>query len=286
MIATRERSYDLAVAYRICPKIAKCALSLPFGDNKYQLSRVCLESFKESLGPLRFKLWALLDRCPPEYEELFHKLIDPRDLVILRLDGEGNHATFGRQIDILLQQQDANVVYFAEDDYLYLPNQFPAMLEFLCANSDVHFISPYDHLDCYKLDLHRGPKWLRTYASHHWRTAASTCLTFLTRKETLAGNENVFRSYGKGNFDSSLWLSLTKHRVLNPFAMARYSVHETFYAKILAKAWFYCWKQILFGEKLKLWVPIPGIATHLDNHALSPNVDWRARMGQEAEAQV
>jgi hypothetical protein len=286
MIATRERSYDLAVAYRICPKIAKCALSLPFGDNKYQLSRVCLESFKESLGPLRFKLWALLDSCPPEYEELFRKSIDSRDLVILRLDGEGNHATFGRQIDILLQQEDANVIYFAEDDYLYLPNQFPAMLEFLCANSDVHFISPYDHLDCYKLDLHRGPKWLRTDASHHWRTAASTCLTFLTRKETLARNENVFRSYGKGNFDSSLWLSLTKHRVLNAFAMARYSVHETFYAKILAKAWFYCWKQILFGEKLKLWVPIPGIATHLDSHALSPNVDWRARMGQEAEAQV
>jgi hypothetical protein len=83
-----------------------------------------------------------------------------------------------------------------------------------------------------------------------------------------------------------LWLSLTKHRVLNPFAMARYSVREIFYAKTLAKAWFYCWKQILFGKKRKLWVPVPGIATHLDNNALSPNVDWRGRMGQEAEAEL
>jgi hypothetical protein len=286
MTSPSPRPYDLAIAYRVYPRVSKPALPLPFGDDKYQLCEACLRSFKASLGSLRVKVWALLDDCPPGYEDLFKRYIDPADLVIVKLNGVGNLATFGRQIDILLEQQDADVVYFAEDDYLYLPDQFPAMLEFLVAHPDVHFVSPYDHPDCYKLDLHRGPKWLRTYASHHWRTAASTCLTFLSRKETLARYEGVFRSYEKGNFDCSLWLSLTKHRVLNPFALARYFVRGLFYWKVLAKAWVYCWDQILFGRKLKLWVPVPGIATHLDHNALSPSVDWQGRMRQEVETRV
>jgi hypothetical protein len=285
MTTVRDRSYDLAIAYRVYPRVSKPALSLPFGDDKYKLSEVCLRSFKESLGPLRVKLWALLDDCPPEYESMFKRYIDPADLTIVKLNGIGNQATFNKQFDVLLQQQDAEIVYFAEDDYLYLPNQFPAMLEFLAAHPDVHFVSPYDHPDCYNLDLHRGPKWIRAHASHHWRTAASTCLTFLTRKETLARCERVFRSYGRGNFDCSLWLSLTKHRVSNPFAVFRSLVRGVSW-KILVKAWWYGWNQILFGKRLTLWVPVPGIATHLDDKALSPNVDWRGRMRQEVETQA
>jgi hypothetical protein len=42
----------------------------------------------------------------------------------------------------------------------------------------------------------------------------------------------------------------------------------------------FCWRQILFGRKRQLWIPVPGIATHLDSKALSPNVDWRALMEQ------
>jgi hypothetical protein len=284
MTSTDPSRYDLAVAYRVYPRVSNSALSLPFGDDKFLLAETCLKSFKDSLGDLSVKVWAILDACPPEYEALFRKYFHSRDLVVMKPDGIGNGATFGRQIDILLQQTDANIVYLAEDDYFYLPGQFPAMMEFLAAYGDVHFISPYDHLDCYKLDLHRGPKFLRTYASHHWRTAASTCLTFLTRKETLARYERVFRTYQNGNFDCSLWLSLTKHRVLNPFAMGRYLVSGLFYWKIMAKAWLYCGKQILFGRKLKLWVPVPGLATHLDNNALSPNVDWDSRMRREIES--
>jgi hypothetical protein len=284
MTSTDACRYDLAVAYRVYPRVSNSALSLPFGDDKFLLAETCLKSFKESLGDLSVKVWAILDACPPEYEDLFRKYFHSKDLVVMKLDGIGNGPTFGRQIDILLQQTDANIVYLAEDDYFYLPGQFPAMMEFLAAYGDVHFISPYDHLDCYKLHLHRGPKFLRTYASHHWRTAASTCLTFLTRKETLARYERVFRTYQNGNFDCSLWLSLTKHRVLNPFAMGRYLVSGLFYWKIMAKAWLYCGKQILFGRKLKLWVPVPGLATHLDNNALSPNVDWDSRMRREIES--
>jgi hypothetical protein len=286
MIPTRAHTYDLAVAYRVYPRVSKSAQSLPFGDDKALLAETCLKSFRDSLGSLRVKLWAILDGCPQEYEEFFRKHIDPDDLVIIKLDGVGNGATFDKQLDILLQQNDANVVYFAEDDYLYLPNQFHLMIQFLTTQSDADFVSPYDHLDCYTLALHRGPKWLRVYGSCHWRTAASTCLTFLTRKKTLGNYEHVFRTYARGNYDCALWLSVTKHRVFNPVAMIRYFAQGLFYWKILVKAWLYGWRQILFGRKVRLWVPVPGIATHLDSNSLSPGVDWLALIQREVETRV
>ena len=286
MIQVRDSGYDLAVAYRIYPAVSKPALGLPFSEDKYLLSEVCLRSFKESLGCLRAKIWVLLDGCPPEYEALFRKYFAREDLKFVRLNSIGNQATFSNQIEILLEQQEADFVYFAEDDYFYLPNQFRLMLDFLAANADVDFVSPYDHLDCYTLDLHHGPKWLKTHGSRHWRTAASTCLTFLTKKETLAKCETVFRSYVRGNNDCALWLTLTKRRVFNPLAGARYFLRGQFYWKILVKAWLYGWRQILFGRRLRLWVPVPGIATHLDSNALSPNIDWRRLMQQTAEARL
>jgi hypothetical protein len=277
-------SCDLAVAYRIYPKVAKAALGLPFSDDKLRMSEICLRSFKESLGALRVKLWVLLDGCSDEYADLFRKYFEPQELVLVPLPGVGNQATFAKQVEILLGQEDSDLVYFAEDDYVYLPNKFPCMVEFLQAYNDVDFISPYDHLDCYTLEIHRHRKWVRVHAGHHWRTAASTCLTFLTRKQTLRRNERTLRTYSRRNYDCSLWLSLTKYSLFDPFQIFRFTYQQPWLAKIVAKAWLYGWRQILFGERMKLWVPVPGIATHLDSHALSPTIDWIELMKERAES--
>ena len=276
--------YDLAVAYRICPRVARSALGLPCSESKLWLSEICLRSFRKSLGNLRLKLWVLLDGCPESYADLFRRYFDEKDLVLLPLLGVGNQATFGKQIQILLKQEESDLVYFAEDDYVYLPDQFPRMVEFLRAQKDAHFVTPYDHLDCYTADIHRHPKWVRVYGGHHWRTAASTCLTFLTRKQTLGRNKRVFQSYCWRNHDCSLWLSLTKSSLFNPAQFVRFTLGQRHFAKVIAKGWLYGWPQILFGEQMKLWVPMPGIATHLDVNALSPTIDWRALMKQEADA--
>jgi hypothetical protein len=279
---TLQPSYDLAVAYRIYPKMAKSAAGLPFSEDKLKFSEICLRSFKESLGNLRVKIWALLDGCPEEYAELFQKYFDTQDLVLVRLPAVGNQATFGKQVDILLSQGDADFVYLAEDDYLYHPGQFPLMLNFLRDRKDVDFVTPYDHPDCYRLELHRQPKWLTVFEGHHWRTASSTCLTFLTRKNALARYEQVFRTYSRPSDDCPLWLSLTKHRVFNPLALLRYFVRREFYWKALVKTWLFCWRQILFGKTAKLWIPVPGIATHWCADLFSPGFDWLSFMQAEA----
>ena len=197
-------SYDVAVAYRIYPKMSKPTSGLPFGNNKYLLAGVCLKSFKESLAGLRTKMWVLLDGCTPEYRDLFLQHFREEDLVFVELDHVGNQATFEKQIDILLSQQDAEVVYFAEDDYFYLPAQFPALLRFLGANPAVHFVSPYDHPDCFRTELHRGTTSLRMFERRYWSTAGSAFRTFLTTRETLRKTQHVFRSYTRGNHDCIL----------------------------------------------------------------------------------
>jgi hypothetical protein len=279
---SKSGTYDLAVAYRIYPGVSKAAVGLPFSDSKYQLSEACLKSFVESLGHLRVKIWALLDGCPAEYERLFRKYVNPANLVVLSLERVGNRATFAKQIDILLEQRDSDLVYFAEDDYFYLPDKFPAMLDFLTAHPDAHFITPMDCMHCYTLDFHRRREWIKIEALHHWRTVKSTCLTFLTRKCTLLECESVFRSYSRGNDDCSMWLSLTKHQVFNPLAFSRYLLRRRFGWNMIGKAWLYGWRSILFGSERKVWAPIPGIATHLGRDSLSPNIDWCALMQQSA----
>ena len=277
--------WDVAIAYRIYPKVAESALGLPFSEDKLRLSELCLRSFKESLGSLRVKVWAILDGCSPEYGALFARYFSMEELVLIELDGIGNSETFLKQIQLLLAQQDSEIVYFAEDDYFYLPDQFRCMVNFLLEQKDVHFVSPYDHLDCYTMDLHQTPKWLKVHGGRHWRTASSTCLTFLTKKETLAKTAAALSSYKRRSLDCSVWLSLTKQRVFNPFFVGRHRIRERLSSKNILKSWLYCWRQILFGKRWKLWIPIPAIATHLDVRALSPNVDWYALMEKASRQQ-
>ena len=279
---TAKGKYDLAVAYRIYPKVAKPALGLPFSDDKARLAEVCLQSFRRSLGSLRVKIWVLLDGCPAEYADIFRRCFAEEDLVLIPLPGIGNYGTFNKQMEILLGQADAELIYFAEDDYFYLQDQFRLMLDFLQAHDDVDFVSPFDHLDCYTMELHRTPAWLRAFQGRHWRTAASTCLTFLTTRRVLRETERVFRTYARKNYDSSLWLSLTKERVLAPWAWPGIARREPFSMKIFAKAWLFGWPQILFGNRRKIWMPVPSIASHMDVNALAPGVDWPALMREQA----
>lgn len=273
--------YELAVAYRIYPKVSVPSHGLPFDTDKLRQAELCLRSFKRSLGPLRVKIWAILDSCPEEYVALFERYFPAEDLVLVRLEKAGNHGTFSKQIDILLQQQDAETIYFAEDDYLYRHVQFTTLVRFLQQGHDVQFVSPFDHPDDYNLDFHDFPKWVQVYDGLHWRNAASTCLTFLTTKACLKRYKHIFRSYEKRNYDTSLWISLTKYRVFNVVNMLRYASADDLFGRILVKAWLHSAWQNVFGLRAKLWVPMPSFALHLDRHHIAPGFDLAHLMLEE-----
>jgi len=247
-----ETKYDLTVAYRIYPSVSKTPLV--FQDNKYKLAELCLRSFKSSLGDLKVKLIVLLDDCPEKYRLLFEKYFD--------------------KIDLLLEQDYSEFVYFAEDDYFYLKNRFIDMIHFLKNNKNVDFVTSYDHPDNYSRFFHTQPHNIHVYDSGYWRTGQSTCLTFLTTKKVLKKTANIFRTYVKGNHDYAVWAALTKFAGLNAFSIVRSVVKEIYFLKLYLLTWLYGWRQILFGRKFTLWSPVPSIATHMQIDSIAPGVDW------------
>ena len=81
---------DLAIAYRIYPGVSKTPAF--FSTDKFKLSEMCLRSFRGALGGLKVKVWALLDGCPPEYENLFRGIFMSSELEILSSNKIGNLA--------------------------------------------------------------------------------------------------------------------------------------------------------------------------------------------------
>lgn len=270
---------DLAVAYRIYPGVSKAPAF--FSSDKFKLSAMCLRSFRGALGGLKAKVWALLDGCPPEYESLFREVLAGCDLEIVILNKIGNLPTFELQIDLLAKQTAAPFVYFAEDDYFYLPGALEKMVEFMRQNADADFVTPYDHPDSYFSSSRHERHLVRPFRDTYWRTASSTCLTFLTSKQNLVRTQGVFRTYSRGNMDCPIWLSLTqKMELCNP----RVHWSDTFRVKTWLKTLRWGYRALFFGRRYRLWTPMPALGTHMESTCLSPNVDWQAHFSASQRA--
>lgn len=270
-------NYDLAVAYRIYPGISKTPAIYP--QDKLALSEAAFASFVRGCGKLKVKIYVLLDKCPAEYKQIFTKYVSTENLVFYGYPGVGNGATFGEQTRILLGQNDAEHIFFCEDDYFFLDNSMEKMLECQKIMKEPHFLTPYDHLDYYVRGLQDYSSEIQVVGNLHWRTAATTCMTFLTTKEILRESLDVFLTYTRKNYDASLWSALTKKIVTSPHSFLA-DAHKNEVSRIYVKAWLYCWRQILFGKKYKLWSPMPSLATHLEKVSLSPGIDWNAEFGR------
>ena len=129
--------------------------------------------------------------------------------------------------------------------------------------------------------MHEHQISIKVHGDKHWKTNASTCLTFLTYKDNLKETRKTFETYVQGNHDVCLWLALTKYKVINPFDIfSSYRTDKSIY-EIIKASYLYNWRQIFFGKKWKLWSPIPSIATHMESSFLAPNIDWLSVMEEE-----
>ncbi len=281
--------HKLTIAYRIYPKVSKRPPI--FADDKYALSELCLSSLICSLdNTIDYIFIALLDNCPKEYEELFQKYIPENRLQLLNLPGIGNAGTFIKQIDLLLNQNHSEFVYFAEDDYFYLPGQFASMLDFMTNHNDVDFITPYDHLDNYTLELHDYKSEIRISSNKHWQNIATTCLTFLAKKQSLLKAQNIFKSYAKRNYDASIWLTITKMNAFNFRLVFKHLFNAIFkkskfdfvFSLIYFKTYRFGLGRLFFSKSMKLWSPMPSIATHMEDNYLAPNIDWISKFEKKA----
>lgn len=298
-----DNKYDLAIAYRIYPRVSRRPPI--FENNKFKLSELCIKSFKDSLGSLKVKLYVLLDNCSPKYEDLFKKYFMNEDLKLIRLKGIGNLGTFYLQLKMLTEQENAEIVYLAEDDYCYLPNQFQKMVNLLKRDPEIDFITPYDHSDYYNYPLHNYQSKVKYFSNKEWKTVSCTTCTFLTTKYTLNKTKKIFKKYSfaRNHFrkkffkknkylsdlfleffsnatDSDIWISITKINVFKLFNIIKLRIQNREIFSYYFRAWRFNWKQIMFGRKWSLWCPMPSIATHMESGFLAPNIEWKAYFKQ------
>ena len=136
---------------------------------------------------------------------------------------------------------DDDVIYLLENDYLHLEGWVDAVRLLFYSQISWHYVSLYDHLDKYNYHerFHKRYKRLKSFINvtkfNHWRSAPSTCGSFLVRAKTLR--------------EDQFYVIRFKDRKLMPIL------------KIL--------------KNRTLLSALPGLSTHCMEGLLSPTIDWR-----------
>jgi hypothetical protein len=274
--------YDLVIAYRIYPGIAK--VPPVYQNDKYNLSRLCLKSFKNSLSGLSFKIYVLLDNCPDEYENLFTDNFDKKNLEILKLNNYGNKKTFKKQLDILLSQKDSDIVYFAEDDYFYI-EKMKNMIDLL-KSGKADFVSPYEHPACYN-DGHVINNSTIIFNNRKYITVQHACMTFMTTKKKLEENKRFFLIYPNWfASDFVLWGCMTLG--FSYFKYLKLICHVKNISgsnlKVFGSMWFFAWYRFMLNRRNTLYMPTPTIATHMESNFLSPGINWNEHFNDKDDS--
>jgi hypothetical protein len=197
---------------------------------------------------------ALLTRLKKDYQ--FAQLIETQ---------LGNPGSFWRLYEMALQiAKDEDIFYFAEDDYLHLPESPEAIEEGL---QYFDYVTLYDHSDKYKVagmplnpyakvnrysestEIVKGPTQL-------WRTSNSTTMTFAVTGKILKEDADIWSitKTAKKDFDFDNFCVITKQALI---------LKSRFIKQIPRRLQF--WSK----PKRYLGICIPGLSLHLEQSYLS-----------------
>ena len=274
-------SSSLAIAHRVCPALSKSAVGF---STKEEMVKATTASLATTISKFAgdVSLTVILDGCPT-YRKFFSENFS--ELANVRLSFEetpalGNQATYARQCEILLANQEVDFVYFSEDDYLYKPQAFNAMVDLL-KRGNADFVTPLDHPDRYNHALTApSPAAVRVTPFGHWRTVGTTCMTFMTSKKILHECSWAMSSYWTGATDGTMWLGLTKEDVRSPRKVIppvfSYIMRQDrpfgYYMPLCA--WKHHGLRLLTTRTYTLWQPMPTLAVHLASTSLPHGAEF------------
>lgn len=106
---------------------------------------------------------------------------------------KGNAGSFRVALDMAVANDDDEVVYFVEDDYLHT-SVAAKVLEEGIKRAD--YVTLYDHPDKYTRYYNMGEysKVIKTESSH-WRFTTSTCMTFAAKVKTLKKDLDIWHKH-------------------------------------------------------------------------------------------
>lgn len=188
-----------------------------------------------------------------ELDSDIRSLMDSMEAEIIQLGGIGNSSSlrYAHNIGMTKEWEEQDLIYFAEDDYIYMENAFAYLLNAADDLADGHYFTLYDHPDRYtrKDDVNDGYSKVFVSRDCHWRTVESTCQTYGAR----------IRSFRKDSWIHRLGTSLNTPRGREMF-------------RAVQGIGKYFWK----FPKHKVLSPMPSLCTHMETEFLAKNVDWEA----------
>jgi hypothetical protein len=219
---------------------------------------LCLKNFLETTTGrqdprLKVVLHFLFDGTLTDYESDFSSRLigeyEQSEFFEVRapeiFDGGSDKASILRAKEIIDKKfvRPNDYVYLLENDYLHTADWVSCLADLLNSAIPFDYVSLYDHGDKYP----GTPGFLRRYtelrsrifvtASRHWRTAPSTCFSFIVRKKTFIADWPLLNI---GHADHVLFRVI---REIN--------------------------KRILI-------TPMPALSTHCMSAGISPVIDWCA----------
>ena len=226
----------------------------------------------------------------PEGERIFVNdgdLPDPRRSLMesnatemIQLDGVGNARSYRACVALTDARSwsDDDIVYFAEDDYLYAPGAFRRLAEAVEQIRDGAYFTLYDHPDYYSMRAHRTFSRIRRHPEHaladvSWRQVRSTCLTYAARVGAIRRDSWVHYlcSRDRTPLDYPIWSivegagGFIVPRLLKPAPRPdELGILRRHIGRLVYGHW----------PRNPLYACRPGLATHLETTGLSPGRDW------------
>lgn len=136
--------------------------------------------------------------------------------------------------------EDKDLVYILENDYLHVGNWVSIVNTLYKTFQGLSYISLYDHNDKYFLPMYDElVSKIYTTKDRHWRTAPSTCGSYITTKKIFDEDylDHIGETIPIGDHHKWLYLSENKSRFII--------------------------------------TPIPGLSTHCMEGLMSPTIDWQ-----------
>ncbi|WP_428235437.1 hypothetical protein [Gracilimonas sp.] len=241
--------------YRSAPGDSKSEARPVYFDKKH-----CLISFIHSVQALPDKNRGdLIFLNDGNIDSSIIEIMETVNSSIETLEGVGNSPSlrFAHHLVLKSNWPEEDLVYFAEDDYLYRNEAFQYMLHAAEDISEAHYFTLYDHPDRYTRndDVNDGLSKILKSRDLHWRTVESTCQSYGVRLQS---------------FKKDWWI----HKIGTSLGTPR--GREMFRAvQGIGK---YFWKY----PKHPVISPIPSYATHMEKKFMAANIDW-ARVAQKSQ---
>lgn len=170
------------------------------------------------------------------YSKLQTYVDDNVDLSIDKINVQSNGQSYQHCLKIASENiNDYDHIYFVEDDYIHTDNALEVLLEGLVKYK---VVTGYFHKDRLTRtdDITRGREYIGATRSSHWVTNESTTCTYGISGEYKRSIINCAVEYGLR--DRTMWRHLLDYGI-------------------------------------RLWVPTPGVSTHLEEKLMTPFIDWQ-----------